>query len=70
VEAHDFPHGERQPLERLSVSIGLASYPTDAADVGTLFEAADRALYLAKKQGRNRVEVYRGPQLSTGSDAA
>ncbi len=70
VEAHDFPHGERQPLGRLSVSIGLASYPTDAADVGTLFEAADRALYLAKEAGRNRVEVYSGPPLSVGSDAA
>jgi diguanylate cyclase (GGDEF)-like protein/PAS domain S-box-containing protein len=37
----------------LSVSLGVASYPTDAENVGTLLYAADRALY-AMKEHRSR----------------
>jgi len=34
----------------LSVSVGVASYPTDAENVGTLLYAADRVLYAMKDQ--------------------
>ncbi|MBV8638030.1 MAG: diguanylate cyclase [Candidatus Eremiobacteraeota bacterium] len=36
------------------VSMGIALYPSDAETIDGLMEASDRALYRAKKQGRNR----------------
>jgi GGDEF domain-containing protein len=40
----------------MSASFGVATYPTDADDTDDLLRLADRALYLAKKLGRDRVE--------------
>jgi diguanylate cyclase (GGDEF)-like protein len=42
---------------KLTVSIGLATYPTHAEGVDTLLKGADTALYRAKQKGKNRVET-------------
>jgi diguanylate cyclase (GGDEF)-like protein len=42
---------------RVTVSIGVASVPEHAVDRDEIMEAADRALYLAKRQGKNRTRV-------------
>ncbi len=39
----------------VSVSIGVASFPEDARDMNMLLETADKALYKAKNEGRNKV---------------
>jgi len=39
----------------LSASMGIATFPTDAASRAELLAAADAALYAAKRDGRNRV---------------
>jgi diguanylate cyclase (GGDEF)-like protein len=41
----------------VTISIGVAALPDDAIDSEQLIRAADRALYLAKSLGRNRVEL-------------
>jgi diguanylate cyclase (GGDEF)-like protein len=43
--------------ESITASIGLAILPDDATDSVTLLRNADRALYAAKSNGRNRVET-------------
>lgn len=54
----DLPGVEAQPLGHLSASIGLASYPRDAADRATLIRRADAALYAAKHGGRDQVVMW------------
>lgn len=44
--------------EQLTISIGIAMYPRDSQSRRGLIEAADAALYAAKKQGRNQVLTY------------
>lgn len=39
----------------LTISVGVASFGVDCADVQSLYSAADRALYAAKSQGKNQV---------------
>lgn len=43
---------------RLTVSLGIASYPVDASTVEELINNADRALYRAKGLGKNRVVLF------------
>jgi diguanylate cyclase (GGDEF)-like protein len=44
-------------LTGLSCSIGLACYPNHGTDAETLLHAADAAMYAAKRNGRNRVQL-------------
>jgi diguanylate cyclase len=46
-----------------TVSVGIATYPTQVADVSQLMEKADESLYLSKRAGRNRVMQY-GEEVS------
>jgi diguanylate cyclase (GGDEF)-like protein/PAS domain S-box-containing protein len=38
----------------LTGTFGIATFPADGADLGDLLNAADRAMYMAKAQGKNR----------------
>ncbi len=43
---------------KITSSIGIASFPKDAADYDDLFKRADEALYHAKETGRARFFIY------------
>ena len=45
----------RREETRATISIGIATFPVDAKIKNELIEAADRNLYKAKREGRNRV---------------
>jgi two-component system cell cycle response regulator len=56
VEEHAFP---LEDAGVITISLGVATCPRDAEDGQTLLRTADQALYVAKRQGRNRVLTYR-----------
>ena len=59
IEQEQFEgEGKSQPNGKITVSIGVATFPSDADNRGKLTEAADLALYRAKESGRNQVYVF------------
>jgi diguanylate cyclase (GGDEF)-like protein len=72
VFGHEFPRRPRQDGRdgregrdgsRISISVGVATFPDDAGDPEALVRAADAALYAAKHAGRNRIVL--GPVSSS-----
>ncbi|HEX9758083.1 MAG TPA: sensor domain-containing diguanylate cyclase [Nitrospiria bacterium] len=55
VSTEDFLYKEKQPLGCISISGGVASFPSDARSMDEIIHMADKALYEAKDSGRNRV---------------
>ena len=74
IEEHHFPavrrgaSGGAGETLRITISLGVASFPDDARDPIELVELADTALYRAKNLGRNRVVAYcvSPPELKPG----
>lgn len=58
IEINPFFMEETQPGGKITISIGVATYPIDAAIIKELLVRADVALYRAKKAGRNCVRLY------------
>ncbi len=67
-DATDIAHRLTQALQpefdlqnyylKITASIGIAVYPEDGVDSGTLLQIADRALYQVKESGRNHYQHW------------
>lgn len=55
---HQFQLGEYVKYS-ITASIGGAVYPTDGDHFQALYEAADNALYVSKRHGKNRLTFYK-----------
>lgn len=54
IAAKNFPHGNKQPLGLITISIGVATISDTTKYSEDLVKLADDALYKAKEGGRNR----------------
>ncbi len=51
-------------LRAVTLTVGVAVYPDHGADVAELVRAADEALFEAKREGGDRVEVAQSPDVA------
>jgi diguanylate cyclase (GGDEF)-like protein len=58
VASTTYPHGKSQPLGMVTISIGISTYAKHIDTPERVIAAADRALYSAKSEGKNRIEIY------------
>ncbi len=58
VEGYPFVGREGQPNGKVTVSLGIASYPDNASNKDDLIKLADDALYKAKYISKNKVVLY------------
>ena len=55
---------EGKKIYRVTISLGVSSFPFDAIEKKLLIQCSDQALYDAKKSGRNCVKKFK-PVIST-----
>ncbi len=58
VEEFKFPHIEVQPQGKMTISIGICTFPESTKDKNDLILKADKALYKAKTLGKNKTLLY------------
>jgi diguanylate cyclase (GGDEF)-like protein len=58
VASTSYPNGKAQALGAVTVSIGVSNFSKHIDTPERVIAAADRALYYAKSQGKNRIEFY------------
>lgn len=56
IEETDIHCEEIEGTINVTVSIGIASYPSETKSIPKLYDAADERLYFAKKLGRNQIQ--------------
>ncbi|MBA7506012.1 hypothetical protein ES706_04692 [subsurface metagenome] len=66
IEIFPFEYREKQPVGKVTVSIGIATYPVDTKNAQDLVNCADKALYRAKATGKNRTCLYKDLAEKTG----
>lgn len=50
--------GNKEAISSISGSIGIAEYPDHAENLDDLLSAADKAMYTAKRRGKNQLSVF------------
>ncbi len=58
TESYSSPDSNPESRKKITISIGVSSFPQDGGSAEALISCADKALYAAKKTGRNRICMY------------
>ncbi len=65
IEETEFEGMESQPMKKVTLSIGISSFPEHGDSVEKIIEKSDIALYRSKADGRNMVQIFK--EEETGS---
>jgi diguanylate cyclase (GGDEF)-like protein len=57
IEKTEFPVEGTTEVLSITASVGISVFPNNGEDTRSLFHAADTALYVAKRNGRNAVRI-------------
>ena len=57
VEKEPFPHEDELPMSRVTISLGVTSFPQDTDTEKEIIRLMDQAMYKAKNNGRNRTAI-------------
>ncbi|MBN2413614.1 diguanylate cyclase [candidate division KSB1 bacterium] len=55
IDGYKFYNEASQPNGKISISVGVATYPINGTSIEELIDCADRRLYIAKAKGKNQV---------------
>jgi len=69
IAAQKVPKVEGRGSIKVTASVGVATMPSVGEDISDLFNAADQALYEAKRSGKNKVQVAQGNGRGRRTDA-
>jgi len=58
IEHHRFKSIDAESIGKISVTVGLTSFPGSASNLQQLIDRADQALYKGKRSGKNRITVF------------
>ncbi|MFC2166364.1 GGDEF domain-containing protein [Acidobacteriota bacterium] len=59
IEFYEFEvHPSKNKISQVTVSVGLCAYPDNGHSPEDLIAFADESLYVAKKEGKNRVTIF------------
>ncbi|MCS6884465.1 MAG: GGDEF domain-containing protein [Acidobacteriota bacterium] len=66
IERYRFPASmtDESKKQQITISIGVAEFPSDGNNFTSLIDAADKALYEAKQTGRNRVCISKHKKVN------
>ena len=67
VELEHFEGEAKMPLGKITLSLGITSFPDFGDNVEDILSDADKALYQAKKRGRNRTVLFSENLKDTGA---
>jgi len=58
VEKEKFDGEEKQPLGKITITLGISTFPQHGKTSKEIIDNADKALYIAKELGRNKTVIY------------
>jgi diguanylate cyclase (GGDEF)-like protein len=65
IERTGFTHAKAQPLGAVTISIGVSTFSATIDTAEQVIWAADRALYQAKREGKNRISFFQDATLKS-----